>query len=87
MTNLNTNKQPKSPQSEDKSQKDEFSKIDPNKEFEEDDTTYDIQYYHDAIFLQKGNKDEIKYPCLISGYLNCCPIEKDLKGLSPLQIP
>lgn len=60
--------------------------FDPNSEFADDPTAYDIQYYHSAIFLQKGSREEIKYPYLPSGQLNLGAVEQDLKGLSPLQI-
>lgn len=41
--------------------KDDLKDFDPNVEFKDDESSYDIQYYQNAIFLQRGTKDEIKY--------------------------
>ena len=60
--------------------------FDPIKEFEDDDLAYDVQYYNEAIFAQHGSKEDLRYPYLIFGYINCCPVDKNLKGLAPLHI-
>lgn len=77
---------PQGAKSSDSREEENLKDFDYLKEFENDEKAYDIQYYNDAIFLQRGTKEEIRYPYLVSGFLNCCPIENDLKGLSPLQI-
>ncbi|XP_073023523.1 uncharacterized protein [Primulina eburnea] len=64
----------------------EEEKFDPIKEFSDDPAAYEIHYYNNAIFALKGSKEELKYPYLISGCLNCCHVDKDLKGLSPIHI-
>ncbi|KAK6120040.1 hypothetical protein DH2020_046170 [Rehmannia glutinosa] len=59
--------------------------FDPTKEFENDETAYDIHVYQNDVFSNSPKKtiEELKYPYVISSYLKYCPVEESLQNLSP----